>query len=169
MHTEVINVVKENIFMRGEFTIETIDALTGERKEQTLKNTLTNINRDIHLTLLLGTIDAGQLNNLNIQQMAFGDNNTPASAAQTLLVNERGRKQFTRKERPTGQNYVEVMVSLGSGDMNFHIQEIGLFAGADATSTASANSGTMVSRIVVDIEKFENKIVNIIWRGYVSI
>ena len=102
-----------------------------------------------------------------IDTVTLARSDRPAAATQTKLVNERFRKQITTKERPTGQNYVESIVSLGSPDANFTIKEIGVFAGSTATGTK--DSGKMISRIVVNIEKFENKIINIIRRDFITI
>lgn len=159
--------VKEQAGFRGEYQIEIIDTVTGAREIHKLKNTLTNINKDIHLAMLLGVTTGYSFDDLNIKYFAFGDSDTPAAATQTKLVNERFRKQITTKERPTGQNYVESIVSLGSPDANFTIKEIGVFAGSTATGTK--DSGKMISRIVVNIEKFENKIINIIRRDFIII
>jgi len=158
---------KENAGFRGEYEIEIIDTKTGEREKLHLKNTLTNINKDIHLAMLLGITSGYQFDDLDIKYFAFGDGSTTATATQTKLINERFRKQITTKERPSGQNYVESVVSLGSPDANFTIREIGVFAGSAATGTK--DSGNMISRIVVNIEKFENKIINIIRRDFITI
>lgn len=159
--------IKEQAGFRGEYEIEIIDTVTGKREIQKLKNTLTNINKDIHLAMLLGVTTGYAFTDLDIKYFAFGDGSTAATATQTKLINERFRKQLTTKERPSGQNYVESIVSLGSPDANFNIREIGVFAGSTATSTA--DSGKMISRIVVNIEKFENKIINIIRRDFITI
>ena len=115
--------VKEQAGFRGEYQIEIIDTVTGAREIHNLKNTLTNINKDIHLAMLLGVTTGYSFDDLNIKYFAFGDSDTPAAATQTKLVNERFRKQITTKERPAGQNYVESIVSLGSPDANFTIKE----------------------------------------------
>lgn len=158
---------REQAGFRGEYEIEILDTVTGEREIQKLHNTLTNINKDIHLAMLLGITTGYSFTDLDIKYFAFGDGSTAATATQTKLINERFRKQITTKERPSGQNYVESIVSLGSPDANFVIREIGVFAGSTATSTK--DSGKMISRIVVNIEKFENKIINIIRRDFITI
>lgn len=159
--------IKEKAGFRGEYEIEIIDTATCEREIQKLDNALMNINRDIHLAMLLGVTTGFNFDDLNIRYFAFGTDPTAAAPTQTQLVSEQFRKQVTTKERPAGQNYVESVVSLGSPDANFHIREIGVFAGGSAST--SANSGNMISRIVVDIEKFENKIINIIRRDIITI
>lgn len=157
--------LKEQSGFRGEYLIETIDTLTGKKDVQHLYNTLTNINKDIHLAMLLGVTTGKSFDDLNIRYFAFGKDTTAATASQTRLVNEAFRKQVTTKA--IKDNYVESIVSLGSVDANFNIREIGVFAGGSATETI--NTGNMISRIVVNIDKFENKIINIIRRDFVNI
>lgn len=160
---------KENTSFCGKYIIEIIDTLTGEKEVLNINNTLTNINKDLHLAMLLGSIDKYGFDDLNIKYFALGDGSDIATATQTKLTNERFRKQVTSKERPIGENYIESIVSLSSSDANDigTIKEIGVFAGKHATSVK--DSGNMISRIVVNIEKFENKIINIMRRDIITI
>lgn len=157
----------EQTGFRGDYFIEIIDTITGKKQTHELKNTLTLINQNIHLAMLWGNTAGFNFDDLNIKYFGFGTSNTPATSSQTSLVNERCRKQVTKKIFESGTNFVESIVSLASTDANFNIREIGVFAGANATSTL--NSGIMISRIVVDIDKNENKIINIIRRDSVTI
>lgn len=159
--------IKEQAGFRGEYEIEIIDTVTGEKEVRKIDNALMNINRDIHLAMLLGVTTGFAFTDLDIKYFGFGTGTTAVAPTQTQLVSEQFRKQITTKERPAGQNYVESVVSLGSSDANFRIREIGVFAGTGASSTA--NSGKMISRIIVDIEKFENKIINFIRRDIITI
>lgn len=162
--------IKEQSGFYGEYEIEIIDTITGNQEIHKIKNTLTNINKDIHLAMLLGVTTGKSLDDLNIRYFAFGSEGAAANSAQTRLINEKFRKQVTAKL--IKDNYVESIVSLGSVDANKDIfpdgiKEIGIFAGSQATD--SFNTGNMISRISVNIEKFENKIINIIRRDFVNI
>lgn len=159
--------IKEQSGFRGEYLIEVIDTLTGKKESHRLDNTLTAINQNIHLKMLLGDTTGFNFNDLDIKYFGFGTGTTPENPAQTQLVNETYRKQVTSKSFAPGTNYLESIVSLGSSEANFNIREIGVFAGASATATF--NTGNMISRIVVNIDKFENKIINIIRRDIVTI
>lgn len=143
----------------GKYKIEIIDKDTGETEIIKLDNMLMNINRSIHVSLLAGTFqtDGFNIDDLDIKYFAFGNSDEPAAVTQKTLVNELFRKQITSKSK--GVNRVQSIVSLTTNEANFNIKEIGVFAGSNATM--QANSGIMISRVVVDIQKFENKIVNI--------
>lgn len=159
--------VNDNVGFKGQYFIETIDTKTGERERIEVKNTLTNINKNIHLAMLFGDTSGYSFDDLNIKYLAFGTGTTAAKATDTKLESEYYRKQVTTKTLNTTDGYLETIVSLGSLECNITIREIGVFAGASATATA--NSGNMISRLNVNIEKFENKIINIIRRDIVTI
>jgi hypothetical protein len=159
--------IKEQSGFKGEYIIEIIDTVTGKKEIHKLDNTLTVINQNIHLRMLLGDTTGFSFNDLSIGYFGFGTGTTPESPTQTKLVSENYRKQVTSKSFAPGTNFLESIVSLGSSEANFNIREIGVFAGSSATS--ALNTGNMISRIVVDIDKFENKIINIIRRDIVTI
>ena len=151
----------------GKYKIEVIDKATRTKEIIRLDNMLMYINQRIHISLLAGTFQSEgfSINDLDIKYFAFGDSSAPASAFQTSLGNELFRKQITSKQ--IGASFVRSIVSLTSNEANFNIREIGVFAGANATM--EAGSGIMISRAVVNIQKFENKIVNITRDDYVNI
>lgn len=159
--------IKEQSGFKGEYLIEVIDTNTGQKEVHKIDNTLTVINQNIHLKMLLGDTTGYSFNDLNIAYFGFGTGSTPENPNQTQLVAETYRKQVTSKAIPPGANFLESIVSLGSSEANFNIREIGVFAGSNATG--AANTGNMISRIVVNIDKFENKIINIIRRDIVTI
>lgn len=148
------------IDLRGEYCIEARDADTGAllwRKR--LKNQLTTINQTIRAQMLMGTY-SGTLDALQIKYFAFGSGTTPATPNDTQLENEQLRKQVTQISNPTNGT-VSSVLSLGSTEANnFAIREIGVFCGAGATATA--NSGTLLSRIVTQIDKNSNIVLNVV-------
>ena len=74
-------------------------------------------------------------------------------------MSEQYRKQLTTLDNPT-TGTVQSVVSLGTGEANFTITEIGVFCGPDATGTA--NSGTLLSRVNLTIYKNDSLVVDIV-------
>ena len=155
--------MREEIRLKGEYIIAIIDAKTQKQiKCEKIKNQLTSINQDIRSQMLMGTYE-GEMNALQIKYFAFGNgetsgNNAP-SATDTALNNEIYRKQIT-KIAEISPGVVQSIVSLGSLECNETITEIGIFCGNEATS--EANSGTLLSRTAVTLEKNSNIVLNIV-------
>ena len=149
----------DNTEYRGEYLIELLDADTGQvLARHNLKNQLTEISRTIRTQMLTGTY-TGDKKALEIKYFAFGSSSTPASVNDTQLGAETYRKQITQLSQPSA-GVVRSVVSLGSAEANGSIKEIGVFCGP--TATGSANTGTLLSRVIVDISKNSNMIVNVI-------
>lgn len=143
--------------MCGRFDIDIINAATGAVVGQIhIKNQLTEINRTVRARMLMGDFN-GPLDALAVKYFAFGTDGTAATAAQTKLGAEQFRKQLTQKSENGGT--VTTAVSLQPNEANFVIREIGVFGGADASGTA--DSGTMLARTTVNIDKNDNLVINI--------
>ena len=151
--------MKDTVDMRGCYTIKALDAKTGDvLRVWSLKNQLTSINQTTRTQMLLGTYN-GALDALQIKYFAFGTDGTAATVEDTSLKAEVYRKQITQITQPNAST-IQSVVSLGSMECNYDIKEIGVFAGPDATSTPG--SGTLMSRVVVNIEKNTNIVLNIV-------
>lgn len=147
--------MQDTIYISGRYVIDAVDVRTGRviwRKN--VKNQLTAINQQVRTQLLTGTYSGA---GLQIKYFAFGDDPTPALPTQTQLGNELYRKQITNIAFT--DSTVTTILSLNTSEALFRIREIGVFCGADATSTA--NSGIMISRVVVDIDHNSNIVLNI--------
>lgn len=146
------------IELRGRYLIEALDATTGELlKAWRLENLLTTANQTVRDTMLAGTYTGGN-DSLQIAYFAFGTGTTAPAVTDTALETEVYRKQVTQVTvQSTGS--VKSLVSLGSNECNTTITEIGIFCGPSATSTA--NTGTLISRIAVNIVKNSNIVLNI--------
>lgn len=79
--------------------------------------------------------------------MATGTDSTTATIADTLLGDEQFRKAISTKTKTPSVFTMKTL--LGTADSNFRIREVGIFAGA----TSTADSGVLLSRCNVDIEK----------------
>lgn len=150
--------MNDNMDMFGRFAITAIDAHTGRvvwRKE--LKNMLTQISQTVRQQQLLGTY-SGPLNQLQIKYFAFGTGTTPPAVTDTQLGEEQFRKQVTQISAQGSGNVYSVL-SLGAQEANFVIKEIGVFCGPSASG--SPNTGTLLSRVAVNIDKNSNLVLNV--------
>lgn len=145
--------------LHGRYLITASDARTGKLLQAwRIDNQLTAINRNIRNQFLLGTY-AGSGNELQIKYFAFGTGTAQASVNDTQLGVEVLRKQVTQITQPSA-NTVQSICSLSSGEGNFVIREIGIFCGPQATDVA--NSGVLLSRVNVNIDKNSNMVLNIV-------
>lgn len=142
--------------LEGFFDIEIFrDGKLAERIH--LKNLLTTVSQTARVQQLLGTYNGGA-DALEIKYFAFGDDTTPPAVSDVTLGNELFRKQITTITASGGN--VQSIVNLGSAEANFTIREIGVFCGSLATATA--NSGTLLARVAVNIPKNSNITMNIV-------
>ena len=152
----------DTIKMQGRYRIELRDAKTGELlRAQCFSNQLTDIDRTVRAQMLTGTYE-GTADALAIKYFAFGNGastgpDAPAST-DTQLTSEIYRKQLT-KITEVSPGVVQSIVSLGSLECNELITEIGVFAGPGAS--AAPNTGTLLSRVAVNIEKNSNLVLNV--------
>jgi hypothetical protein len=151
--------MNESLCYKGKFKIQAIDAKTGSLLwEKEFDNQLTEINRTIRTQMLQGTY-TGPTAALQIKYFAFGTGTTPPAVTDTRLQAEQFRKQLTAQSEPSA-GVVQSTCSVTAQEANFVIREIGVFCGASATSTA--NSGTLLSRVAVNIDKNSNIILNVV-------
>lgn len=142
--------------LQGFFDIEIFS--DGELVETLhIKNMLTVVSQTARVEQLLGTYSGGA-DALEIRYFAFGDSTTAPTINDTALGNELFRKQITSVSSNAGT--VQTICSLGSADANFTIREIGIFCGPSASATP--NSGTLLARAIVNIEKNSNITMNIV-------
>lgn len=151
--------MKEKMGLKGHWTIEIRD--NGKLvKRLDFDNQLTNLYRNSVLNQLYGNAFAS----LEIKYLGIGTGDTPASATDTQL----GTEVF--RVIPTSQtivdNYVQTIWVIPTQIGNFTYKEIGVFCG---TATTSLNSGTMISRVNVNIEKTSSMEITFIRRDYVII
>lgn len=151
--------MKEKMGLKGHWTIEIRDK--GKLvKRLDFDNQLTNLYRNSVLNQLYGNT----FDDLEIKYLGIGTGDAPASATDTQL----GTEVF--RVIPTSQtivdNYVQTIWVIPTQIGNFTYKEIGVFCG---TATASLNSGTMISRVNVNIEKTSSMEITFIRRDYVII
>lgn len=145
--------------LKGHWTIEVRkNGVLVETIE--IDNQLTNKYRDSILNQLRGNA----FDSLDIKYLAVGTGTTPASATDTQLATETFRSVPTSKSVENG--YVQTIWVLPTYLAIQRLREIGVFAG---NATATPNSGVMLSRINIDIDKTEDMEVTFIRKDYVII
>lgn len=149
----------EKFGLKGHYLIRIIDAGSGRvLGAWRFDNQLTEINRTVRVQMLMGNY-TGALDALEIKYFAFGTGSSAVSAGDTALDAEVFRKQITQISNPN-PGIVQTVVSLGSQECNYNIREIGVFAGPNATATK--DSGTLLSRVLVNIDKNTNVVLNVV-------
>lgn len=151
--------MKEQTRLKGHWTIEV--RVNGELRETIeLDNQLTEAYRQSILNQLAGNTAT----DLEIKYLAVGTDNTPATAQDTTLGAELFRSVPTA--RTVVGTYMQTYWVLTNEQANGSLREIGVFAG---DATASPNTGTMISRIVIALEKNDTMEVTFIRKDYVII
>ncbi len=152
--------MKEKSIMKGRYLIEGRDAVTGElAKVWRFDNLLTAINQNMRMDMLLGNVAAYKLTDLEIKYFAFGDGTAPVTITDTKLGNELVRKPVTKLSR-LSPSIVQSIVNLSPSEANFVIREIGVFCGT--TATTNVDTGIMISRVNVNIDKNSSLSLNIV-------
>ena len=151
--------MREGLGLRGEWTIEV-------RREGELVKTLHFKNQltAIYQGSVLNQLKGDEAVDLDIKYIAIGTDGTTATAEDTQLYAEVFRSTPTSKT--IGDGYMQTIWVLTPAQGNVRIREIGVFAG---DATLEADSGSLLSRVVVDIEKMENLEITMIRRDYVTI
>ncbi len=98
------------------------------------------------ISILLGTAS-----DLEIKFLAVGTDGTAITNTQTQLGAETQRYAPTASPSLTGVGTVTTTFTILNTESLVYIKEIGIFVGASATSTL--NSGKMLARLLVDIDR----------------
>ncbi len=88
---------------------------------------------------------------LQIKYLAVGTSNTPIADTQTQLGAETQRYAPTTASARTSLGEVVTGFTITNTESLVHVREIGIFGGASATATL--NSGKMLARVLVDIDR----------------
>lgn len=157
--------IENKMKMTGEFYIEARDAATGALVwSKGLKNMLMRVNRDVRVQMLTGAY-AGDGSEFEIKYFAIGTGGAAPTLDDTQLAAEVFRKQVTQLTVADGT--VTSIVSIGANEANYVIREIGVFCGSSATE--DANTGLMISRVAVFVDKNTNLVLNIIRKDICTI
>lgn len=108
---------------------------------------LDNVLTELYRTAIINNLMSG-VGGLEMKYFAVGTDDTTATANDTQLGAEIFRSTPTSQQR-VGNTLVTIWV-LTPEQANAHLKEIGVFIGS---ANASLNSGTLMSRINIDILK----------------
>lgn len=122
-------------------------------------NMLMEFVRSRYLKSLAGQFSGLAIDDLNIRYVAIGDGTAAVTRSDVKLANERYRQQVTNKSLQADKLVTMVSISPFVTAANFRIREVGIFAGAAASQTR--DSGRLISRVLVDIDKNSNTILNV--------
>ena len=117
----------------------------GTEQRDVFHNLIVDSGRNYARDILVGRVTG----TVNINYVALGSSNTAVSSSQTQLVSEQFRKAVTSfSAGSTGQGITTVYIATGEATA-FTINEIGWFA----QGTSTANSGTMIARVLYNLAK----------------
>jgi len=142
--------MNDKMFASGEYRFEGFDLQGNKVSDQTFHNVLTQLYFTGIMKFLNQAIDSPNVADLNINYMATGTGTATALKSDTKLQTEAFRKAPASKTRQDTKFICKL--SLASNESNFTITEIGTFA----NGTGTADSGTLISRANVNIEKNAN-------------
>lgn len=158
--------MKDSFNMRGEYIIEARDTKTGALVwSKKIKNMLTAVSQTARMSALMGD-PTYTMEDLQFKYFAFGTGTTQPTVNDTQLADEQSRYPVT-KQNLISPGIVETICSIPPSESNFDIKEIGVFCGPNATS--AANTGLLLSRVLANIPKNTNTVVNIIRRDITTI
>jgi len=126
----------------------------GTETVETFPNLITDAGKNLIAQALRDTaFDA------EIKYLAWGTGSTAPAASDTTLVTEAGRKQVTSQTAGAGVGETDTVTYLGPDDANVAIAELGWFAGASATATA--DSGTLIARVLYSKTKTNKESIQV--------
>ncbi|NPV30489.1 MAG: hypothetical protein HPY58_12745 [Firmicutes bacterium] len=142
-------------------TFEIIITTPTKRKTIELQNLITDAGLNYIRDLLDGSINPPT----EIRYIALGNSTAPPSASDTKLGNELFRKAVTKQELP-GTGRVSSTCYIAPSEANFQIEEIGVFAGPNATD--AKDSGVLIARVLWSHLKTELESLQIVRTDTIS-
>jgi len=145
----------------GEYAFTAYDSHDNFLWRQTKRNLLTQAFYTAVLKLLDYTNQTPDADSLNVNYMAIGDDNTAATIADTTLEHEIYRSTFLSKDITSSQLTGKIFLPIATGNPSGGIiKEVGVFV----DGTATTDSGLLMSRAVVNINKNNNIKLIIQWK-----
>lgn len=133
--------------IEGFVFLEELNIETGEKKYSEFHNMI----MQAYYTGYFSFLNADQLsitgNELNITHLALGTGTTAVTSSDTKLATEIFRKGYTNKTQGIASFQTKVVIATAEAVGN--IKEIGIFA----NGTGTADSGTLLSRLLIDKQK----------------
>lgn len=112
-----------------------------KKRTVSLHNMITDAGLNYMRDLLDGTINPPT----SIQYIALGSSNNSVAASDIKLGNEVFRKAVTKQEK-LGTGQIQTICYISPAEANFQIEEIGVFAGPEATE--EKDTGILIARVL---------------------
>ena len=139
--------MKDIIRIKGVVDLEELNVITGEKTVTRYYNMIMQNYYNLIFKFLNTDNEAVDCDALTINRVALGTGTTAVTSADTKLATEIYRKAPTTKTR--GLSSFVTKVIIGAPEAVGDIKEIGLFA----KGTDDADSGTLLSRLLIDKQK----------------
>ena len=151
----------EYLKLTGYYTFEAVDIRTNKTVQKVvIKNTITQAFYNKLFEFLNYDTDTPAAEVLGINYLAIGDDSTAVTRADTTLAAEILRKAPSTISYTGSVFTVKTIISAPEGNPTGGII---LEAGIFADGTASADSGNLISRAVVNIKKNSNIVLYVTW------
>ena len=108
-----------------------------------IRNLITNAGLNLLRDAMKGDVEDAQ-----VKYLAWGDDATAPTVSDTTLGREEGRRQITSRTA-LSIGVLSQTAIIASTEGNNQIEELGFFAGADATITT--DSGVLLARVLTPI------------------
>lgn len=147
--------------MIGTWEIESENIITGDKSVIDTRNLIV----DGFYTTLHDFLSQDQgtgvlVDDFNISHVAIGDDNTPVTRADDVLGNEIFRKAVTVKASSSSSYSVKILLDSSDGNpIGGFIREIGMYC----KGTTTTDSGTLISRVIVNTQKNTNVRLTLTW------
>lgn len=151
----------ERIGLLGDWEIHSKNVLTGEEKTYEYHNMIIQGFYDILHGFLNYDIDSSPTaDDFKLNYVALGDNSTAVQRSNTSLGNEVERYVYTVKSYTDMAYTIRLFLGTSQGNMTEgYIKELGVVA----NGTSTLESGTLISRSVVNIRKNDNIQLTLTW------
>ena len=158
-------IFKEKSIGRGWYTITSEDIRTGKVSKRTRHNVLTKGMMQAIYAFLDPSNSLQDADALNVSHIAVGTGTTTATPNDVKLETEIYRKPITLKSFNSQRFRVTLFLEAAEGNpTGGFIKELACFTNA----TDTTDSGLMISRATVNVQKTENIKLNIVWECQIN-
>lgn len=154
--------MKDGLKMKGIWTVESENLLTGEVKVETYDNLIVQGFYDlVHRFLSFDQLAGVNADDMNITHLGMGLSSVAPVRADINMENEIERTGVTVKTFNSNEYILKFFLDSGVGNLpGDYITELGIFT----KGTGSLGSGTLISRVITNIQKNVNIRLTLTWR-----
>lgn len=147
--------------LHGKYIIESENIITGEKTIQQYDNLILQAFYDKIFGFMNYSTTPPDADSMDISYIAIGDDDTAPTMSDTTLGNELARKIYASKTYASNVFTYKAAITADAGNPpGGYIKEVGMFVNGSETT----DSGTLISRAIVNIIKNANIKLNIIWQ-----